>query len=101
MADFTILWDEIELQNLEYLLTEISQRSPNLANEIKRLLKEKLNQIIKYPYSCEIDALKVNNNGSYRKISIIHIRLVYKIEKSSNSIHIVRVRHAASEPKAY
>jgi len=101
MANFSILWDEIELQNLENLLQEIQERSPNLANEIKQLLKEKLIQIINYPYSCEKDSYKVNNDGSYRKTSIIHIRLVYKIETSTNQIYCVRVRHAASEPKDY
>ncbi len=62
-------------------------------------MKENLDHIQQNPKIFEADPLKENNDGSFRKFTAIHIRIVYKID--SHVIIIARVRHAASEPTEY
>ena len=70
-----------------------------MAQSIKDKVKENLKQIIQNPQIFEADSLKENNDGSFRKFTAIHIRIVYKIDL--DKIIITRVRHAASEPAEY
>lgn len=47
----------------------------------------------------EADILKTDNDGSYRKFTALHIKVVYKID--IDKIIIARVRYSASEPTDY
>ncbi|MGL4595993.1 MAG: type II toxin-antitoxin system RelE/ParE family toxin [Bacteroidia bacterium] len=94
-----VVWDIQEKIYFKELILEIKSRSENLATQIKERVRESIEQIQYYPMLFEVDSLKVNNDGSYRKFVAIHIRITYKIEP--DKIIIVRIRHSASEPLDY
>lgn len=92
-----IEWDIKEKEHFRELLTEIRSRSERLAQHIKDKVKENLYHIKQNPRCFEADPLKEDNDGSFRKFTAIHIRIVYKIDP--DRITIARVRHAASDLK--
>jgi mRNA-degrading endonuclease RelE of RelBE toxin-antitoxin system len=97
--ELPIEWDINEREQFKELIKDIKKRSENLAQRIKDKIKENLDHIKQNPYIFEADLLKENNDGSFRKFTAIHIRIVYKIDP--DKIIIARVRHAASEPIEY
>ena len=97
--DLPIEWDTNERERFKELIKDIKKRSVHLAQRIKDEVKENLNRIKKNPEIFEADILKIDNDGTYRKFTAIHIRVVYKIDPSQ--IIIARVRHASSEPSEY
>ena len=97
--NWSIEWDSNEQQRFKEIIKDTKERSENLAQRLKDKVRENLNHIKQNPYIFEVDSLKNNNDGSFRKFTAIHIRVVYKID--SDKIIIARVRHAASEPKEY
>lgn len=99
VKELPIEWDSNEKERFKELIKEIKKRSENLSQRIKDKVKDSLNHIKQNPQIFEADLLKTDNDGSFRKISVIHIRVVYKIE--ADKIIIVRVRHASSEPEEY
>ena len=94
-----IEWDINEKERFKELVKEIKKRSEPLAQKIKDKVRENLDHIKQNPYLFESDSLKINNDGSYRKFTAVHIRVVYKIDP--DKIIIARVKHAASEPTEY
>jgi len=97
--ELPIEWDINERERFKELIEEISKRSGNLAQKIKEKVKDNLNLIKQNPYLFEADSLKENNDGTFRKFTSVHIRVVYKID--SDKIIIARVRHSSSEPDHY
>lgn len=94
-----IEWDINERERFKELIKDIKKRSGPLAQRIKDKIKENLNLIKQNPYIFEADQLKNDNDGSFRKFNVTHVRIVYKID--DDQIIIARVRHSASEPKEY
>lgn len=101
VSKYSVVWDEKEKNYFRTLIEEIKLRSPSLAKLIKDGIKERIAVAQKFPDSFERDIYKSKNKGDYRKISFIHIRLVYKIYKRNKELMIIRVRHSASEPLIY
>lgn len=97
--ELPIEWDIYERERFKELIREIKKRSVRLAERIKEKVKENLNHIKQNPKMFEADILKTDNDGSYRKFSVLHIRIGYKID--SDKIIIARVRYASSEPIDY
>lgn len=94
-----IHWNNNEYNRLLELLYAISLRSEPLAIRINRKLIENFRLIETNPFIFEAERLKLNNDGSYRKFTVILVRISYKVEK--NHIRVVRVRHTASEPREF
>ena len=97
--ELPIIWDTEEFLNFKKLIADIKKRSARLAKHIQADIKGKIKLISKTPYIYEADSLKHNNDGTFRKFTSIHIRIVYKID--IDKIIILRVRHSASEPQNY
>jgi mRNA-degrading endonuclease RelE of RelBE toxin-antitoxin system len=97
--ELPIEWDINEQERFKELIKDIKLRSERLAQRIKTELKENLNRIKHDPKLFEADSLKLDNDGTYRKFTVILIRVVYKID--TDKIIIARVRYAASEPTNY
>jgi len=87
-SELPIVWDTSERERLKELVKDIKKRSENLAQRIKDRIGENLNLVQQNPKIFQADSLKENNDGTFRRFTAIHII-------------IVRVRHAASEPKEY
>lgn len=99
LIDYPIEWDINEKERFKEIIQSIKKRSPFLAQRIKDDVKKNLNIIKKNPMIFEADELKLDNDKSYRKFNVIHIRFVYKID--IDKIIIARVRYSASEPIEY
>ena len=97
--ELLIEWDINERERFKELIKDIKKRSENLAQQIKDKVKENLNHIKQNPQLFEADLLKENNDGSFRKFTAIHVRVVYKVDP--DKIIIARIRHASSEPREY
>lgn len=97
--ELPIEWDINELERFKELLKDIKKRSENLTQRIKDKIKENLNHVKQNSEIFEADTLKIDNDGSYRKFTALHIRVVYKID--TNKIIIARIRHSSSEPIEY
>jgi|ERR1019366_384486 mRNA-degrading endonuclease RelE of RelBE toxin-antitoxin system len=97
--ELPIEWDINERERFKEFIKDIKKRSKNLAQRIKDKVKENLNHIKQNPEMFEADILKTDNDGSYRKFTALHIRVVYKID--TDKIIIARVRHSSSEPTEY
>ena len=97
--ELPIEWDINERERFKELIKDIKKRSENLAQRIKDKVKENLNHVKQNPEMFEADILKTGNDGSYRKFTALHIRVVYKID--TDKIIIARVRHSSSEPTEY
>ena len=97
--ELPIEWDINERERFKELIKDVKKRSEDLAQRIKDKVRENLNHIKQRPEIFEADILKTDNDGSYRKFSAIHIRVVYKID--TDKIIIVRVRYSSSEPTEY
>ncbi|CAN5412985.1 hypothetical protein BH10BAC1_BH10BAC1_06070 [soil metagenome] len=98
-TELPIEWDENEKERFKELIKDIKKRSEHLAKRIKDKVKENLNHVKLNPIMFEADSLKTENDGTFRKFTAIHIRVVYKIDQ--DRIIIARVRHASSEPTDY
>ncbi len=94
-----IEWDINEQERFKEIIKSIKKRSDNLSQRIRNKVKENLILIKQNPYIFEKDSLKADNDGSFRKFTAIHVRIVYKID--SDKIIIARVKYASSEPTEY
>lgn len=98
-VELPIEWDINEKERFKEIIQNIKERSPFLAQKIKDKIKKNLINIKAHPLMFEADNLKINKDKTFRKFTVIHIRLVYKIEL--DKIIIARVRYATSEPTEY
>lgn len=94
--ELPVEWDFNERERFKELIKDIKKRSEKLAQNIKDEIRKDLNLIKQNPEMFEADILKTDNDGSYRKFTVLHIRVVYKID--TDKIIIARVRHSSSEP---
>lgn len=99
IIELPIEWDINEKERFKEIIQSIKKRSPFLAQRIKDDVKKNLSIIKKNPLIFEADELKIDNDKSYRKFNVIHVRFIYKID--TDKIIIARVRYSASEPVEY
>lgn len=93
--ELPIEWDVNERERFKELVLEIKKRSEKLAQQIKDKIKQNIHLIKQNPYIFEEDVLKIDNDGSFRKFTVIYVKV------DADKIIIARVRHAASEPTEY
>jgi mRNA-degrading endonuclease RelE of RelBE toxin-antitoxin system len=98
-TELPIEWDINESERFKELIKDIKKRSEKLAKTIKDEIRKDLTLIQQSPEMFESDMLKTDNDGSYRKFTVLHIRVVYKID--DDKIIIARVRHSSSDPIEY
>ena len=96
---YPIVWDINEKEHFKEIIIEIRKRSPYLAEQIKEGVRKNIAIIKKNPFIFEADRLKIDNDKTYRKFNVIHIRFVYKIE--NERLIFVRVRYSSCEPLDY
>jgi len=94
-----IIWSQSAQNQLEdiyfYLLEE--SKSETISENVINLIYDSVS-ILKTNWEIyEIDEMKTSNDGNYRAYEIYNYRISYKI--TSNSIHILRVRHTSRNPK--
>lgn len=97
--ELPIEWDVNERERFKELVLEIKKRCEKLAQQIKDKIKQNLHLIKQNPFIFEEDVLKIDNDDSFRKFTVIYVKVVYKVD--ADKIIIARVRHATSEPTEY
>jgi plasmid stabilization system protein ParE len=92
----SIKWDEEAKLYFKQAIQYIKQESPSGAKTVKRSILESI-AILKEDASIyEIDRFKLNNDGSYRALTVYSYRITYKV--TPEEIHILRVRHTSQDP---
>ena len=94
-----IVWDNSAKaylkQSLQYIKNDSPQNADTIRNDIRALVKEIPSHPSRYP----ADKFRINNNGSYRALTIYNFRISYFI--GENEIRIVRIRHTKQSPLEY
>lgn len=96
-----IIWTQTTLNQLEniyfYLLEET--KSFEIANKVVDGITDAV-EILKTKFEIyEVDELRIPINQNYRAFEKFSYRISYKI--TSDSIYIIRVRHASRKQKYY
>ena len=91
-----IVWDKKALEELEVILEYISKESKSGARIVKTAIIETIKSLKKQPYIFNADALKDNNDNSYRAFIVYSYRISYKV--TAKEVIILRVRHTSREP---
>lgn len=93
---YTVLWDEVALKELDHELHYLQKKSANAPRIITSGMVSKIKSIKENPFICEVDRLKLKNDGSYRAFIVFRYRVSYRIVK--DTIRILRIRHTSREP---
>lgn len=97
--EFQLVWSNIAWKQLIEALEAISSDSLQGAIIVEEAIFDALEKIPIHPEMYPQDALKVNNDGSYRAFLVFHYRITYKVEPGT--IVVLRVRHTSREPLDY
>lgn len=99
MANKTISWSKISLNQFNEAINHIKANSVQNAENVRVQLLNKIGQLVKFPDIYPKDKYKTKNDGSYRSFELYHYRVTYRIIKSG--IKIIRVRHTSMMPKIH
>jgi len=94
-----IVWDIYALNEFEKIIDYIKKDSPLAAKKVKSEIFEIIKKLPSNPLMFAKDALKENNDGSYRAFFAFSYRIAYKI--TEDCILILRIRHTSREPEQY
>ena len=96
---YAIVWTKRSQLQLRQIFDHISKESYQNALKVLEDIVFAVNKSIYNPEFYNPDKYKLNNDGTYRAFEEHHYRIAYRYSK--NIIRILRIRHAAMEPKDY
>jgi plasmid stabilization system protein ParE len=94
-----IVIDDPAKEYLKQALLYIKKDSPQNAEKIGKRIRDDIKNIPRYPERYPPDKDHLDNDGSYRVMTLFSFRISYYI--GDNIIRIVRIRHSKQEPKEY
>ncbi|MEI7979848.1 MAG: type II toxin-antitoxin system RelE/ParE family toxin [Bacteroidota bacterium] len=94
-----ILWDDEAKLYFRQAIQYIKQESPQGADIVKKAIMENIAVLKVNAGIYEIDRFKIDNDGSYRSLTVFSYRITYKITESH--ILILRIRHTSQDPIIY
>jgi len=94
-----ITWDKQAVIQLSKAIGFIRQDSPQNADNVKREILEKIEDLRKTPEKYSLDKYKKNNSGNYRAFELHHYRVSYLVK--DEEIIIAQIRHTSMKPKDY
>ena len=94
-----ILWDDEAKLYFRQAIQYIKQESPQGADIVKKAIMENTAVLKVNAGIYEIDRFKIDNDGSYRSLTVFSYRITYKITESH--ILILRIRHTSQDPIIY
>ncbi len=94
-----VLWDNQAKEYLKKSIEYIKQDSPQNAENVRQIIKKKVNEIPANPWRYPIDKYRLNNIGEFRAFEVFGFRISYYV--GNTEIRVVRIRHTRQEPKNY
>lgn len=94
-----ILWDDEAKLYFKQAIQYIKQESPQGAQTVKLAILEHVAVLKENAGIYEVDKFKIENDGSYRSVTVFSYRITYKITESN--IFILRIRHTSQDPIIY
>ena len=95
----SIQWDDEAKLYFKQTIQYIRQESPQGAVIVKRAILEHVAVLKNDAGIYEADRFKIDNDGSYRAVTVYSYRITYKITHSQ--ILILRLRHTSQDPVIY
>jgi|688.fasta_scaffold818122_2 plasmid stabilization system protein ParE len=95
----SILWDDEAKLYFKQAIQYIKQESPQGAVTVKRAIMDQIDILKNDPEIYELDRFKINNDGSYRAVTVYNYRITYIV--TPTQIQILRVRHTSQNPINY
>lgn len=95
----SIQWDDEAKLYFKQAIQYIKQESPQGATTVKRAIIEHVAVLKDDAGIYEADRFKIDNDGSYRAVTVYSYRITYKI--TPTHIRILRVRHTSQDPIVY
>ncbi len=95
----SIRWDDEAKLYFKQAIQYIKQESPQGAATVKQAILEHVEVLKDDAGIYEADRFKIDNDGSYRAVTVYSYRITYKI--TSSQILILRVRHTSQDPIIY
>jgi plasmid stabilization system protein ParE len=99
MGNRKIVWPKTALKQFEVAINYIAEDSIQNAENVRKEILEKIENIISNPEIYSTDKFKTNNDGSYRAFELHRYRIAYRF--TEKEIRILRIRHTSREPKDY
>jgi plasmid stabilization system protein ParE len=94
-----ISWDKKATNQLAKAISYIRERSPRAANEVKKEILQKIDELSIRPEIHPLDKYKLNNDGTYRAFEIYRYRISYLVKKEE--VIVARIRHTSMKPEHY
>ncbi len=94
-----IYWDDEAKLYFKQAIQYIKQASPQGAVTVKRAILEHIAVLKDDAGIYEADKFKIDNDGSYRALTVYSYRITYKI--TNEYVFILRVRHTSQNPIVY
>lgn len=95
---YQVLWDKGAYRQLDAICEYLKQESVTASTIVRQAILSRTKSLAKAPLIYETDKLKVNNDGTYRAITIYSYRISYRVVKSAMTIKIFSIRHTSREP---
>lgn len=95
----SIIWDDEAKLYFIQAIQYIKQESPQSAVTVKWAIMEHVGALKDDAGIYEADRFKIDNDGSYRAVTVYSYRITYKV--TPTQILILRVRHTSQDPIIY
>jgi plasmid stabilization system protein ParE len=95
----SVQWDNEAKLYFKQVIQYIRQESPQGAATVKMAILEQVAVLKDDAGIYETDRFKIDNDGSYRAVTVYSYRITYKVTPSQ--ILILRVRHTSQDPIIY
>ena len=96
--NYQVIWDKEAYHQLEVICGYLEKESATAPTIVKQAILSRTKQLSKAPLIYELDKLKVNNDGTYRALTVYSYRVSYRAVKSTLTVKIFSVRHTSREP---
>ena len=97
--DFTIIWSDAAIRDLEEIWACIAQHSPQAAARIGREILAHVRVLANFPYIGP--AYPRGSRGTLREIVVRPYRVFYDVSEDSESVEILHIWHGARDEPTF
>ena len=94
-----IKWDDEARLYFKQAIQYIKQESPQGALKVKQAVLQQISRLKTDAGIYEPDKFKLENDGSYRALTVFSYRITYKV--TNDEVLILRIRHTSQNPIVY
>ncbi|MFI5148384.1 MAG: type II toxin-antitoxin system RelE/ParE family toxin [Bacteroidia bacterium] len=95
---YKVVWDKEAYQQLDIICKQLEQESLTAPIIVKHAILGRTKSLKKTPMIYQMDKLKINNDGTYRALTVYSYRVSYRALSATGIVKILSVRHTSREP---